>query len=439
MPIRAVCPGCQKEYQVAETAAGKKVRCKNCGGTINISEPEPVDDDALFSQIEEDGAEDEAADSPDIFAASSSERGSLPRKSSDRPVRGARRPVKAGMSRTLKWILILCGGAAATGLLCCGGIFLFLGGLMSPPVASAAAGEPFPVETVRAPAFPEIANPQILQDGAILIYQIDLGTVNPGNSQPAGRMKLRVYLPGGEHAERSLGGVLVGPAGTNLMTGNDLDDASYHTETLPYAQAGYAAIAYSLDGPVPAGADASSGPVLVNCYRDFSAAFAGLANARLALEFVLARLPQIDPQRIFAAGHSSAGTLALLFAEHEPRLKGCIAYAPAVDIESHLSVMTRIPLLRDQLPGLVDFAKRSSPKTHLARLKCPVFLFWALDDPLEGGDALTEFGGELTRLGRKVTIKTVPTGGHFEPMVNPGISLAIEWLRSLPREGAAAP
>src|SRR5258708_39329140 len=93
MPIRAVCPGCQKAYQVAETAAGKKVRCKNCGGTINVPEPEPVDDDALFSQLEEDGAEEESADSPDIFAASSTQGRSPPRKSSDRPVRGGRPPV----------------------------------------------------------------------------------------------------------------------------------------------------------------------------------------------------------------------------------------------------------------------------------------------------------------------------------------------------------
>jgi predicted Zn finger-like uncharacterized protein len=58
MPIRAVCPECQKAYQVAETAAGKNVRCKNCGSTIKIPEPEPVEDDALFSQLEEDGIRD---------------------------------------------------------------------------------------------------------------------------------------------------------------------------------------------------------------------------------------------------------------------------------------------------------------------------------------------------------------------------------------------
>jgi dienelactone hydrolase len=437
MPIRLVCPGCQKAYQVAETAAGKDVRCKGCGGTIHVPQPETDDDDALFSQLEEDGAEDRAADPPDVFAASSSERRSPIRKSSDRSTRGGQRPRKTGRSRTLKWILILSGGAVAAALLCCGGGFFFLGGLASPPVASAEASEPFPLARVKIPAFPGLATPQTLQEGAISIYQVDLAPANPGNMQPGARMKLRVYLPAGEHPERSLGCVLVGPAGTNLMTGNDIDDASYHTETLPYAQAGYVVVTFSLDGPVPAGADASSGPVLLNCYRDFSAAFAGLANARIALEFVLDKLPQVDPQRIFAAGHSSAGTLALLFAEHEPRLKGCIAYAPAVDIESHLSMITRIPLLRGQLPGIVDFAKRSSPKTHVAQLTCPLFLFWAFDDPLAGGDVLTQFSGELTRLGHGPTIKTVATGGHYEPMVNPGISLAIEWLRSLPGESAA--
>ena len=54
--------------------------------------------------------------------------------------------------------------------------------------------------------------------------------------------------------------------------------------------------------------------------------------ARNTLEYVLARLPEVDPERLYVAGHSSAAIWALLFAEHEPRIKGCIAYAPLADL-----------------------------------------------------------------------------------------------------------
>ena len=103
--------------------------------------------------------------------------------------------------------------------------------------------------------------------------------------------------------------------------------------------------------------------------------------------------------------------------------------------EARMNLNERVALVTGGGTGIV--AKRSSPKTHVSLLKCPLFVFWALDDPLPG-DALPQFTDELTRLGGNVTKKTVPTGGHFEPMVNPGIPLAIEWLRSLPGERAAA-
>jgi dienelactone hydrolase len=290
------------------------------------------------------------------------------------------------------------------------------------------------VETLKAPAFPELPAPQTIPQTNVALYHVDLGAANAAGTQPAARMRLRVYVPAGEHAEHSLGCVLVGPAGTNLLTGNDLDDPNYHAETLPYALAGYVAIAYSLDGPLPPGADESNTQILATAYRGFSAAYAGLANSRAALEFVLARLPQVDPARIFAAGHSSAGTVALLFAEHEPRLKGCIAYAPCTDVPNHLGVMLRLLATGNQFPGLVDFAKRSSPNTHMSRIKCPVFLFWAADDQVVAPAELQGFAAELGTLRPNVTPRTVPSGGHYEAMINPGSPQAIQWLQGLPGE-----
>jgi dienelactone hydrolase len=444
MPIRVECAGCQKKFQVADSAVGKSFRCKSCGTMTKIPAPQETDDDAVFADLsEEEGSDDEAPDDdlhnePDssIFGSSSSNRDAVRRPAGGAGRKSRARP-KSGSSNVGKWILIAAGSGAAMLLLCCGGGYFFVSSVMKPPLASPQANEPFPVDTLVAPAFPELGQPQTVEQTGVKLYTLDLATANAANMRPAARMRLNVYLPPGEHPAGSLGCVLVAPAGTNLLTGNSLDDATYHTETLPYAVAGYAVVTYSLDGALPAGSDGSSDDDLARAYLGFSASFAGLANARAALEFVLARLPQVDPRRIFAAGHSSAGTLALLFAEHDTRLKGCVAYAPQTDVEQHLSLMLGLLAMTNKFPGIVDFARRSSPKTHIARIKCPTFLFWAADDSVVAPEGIQQFATNLGSLRQDVTVKTVATGEHYNSMVNPGIGLAIEWLKGLRGEQAA--
>ena len=423
MSIKAVCPGCNKTCRVQESAAGKSILCKTCGVKFKVPSPEKGDDDEIL---------DELIDDSETTGAPPSKR-QAPRSAASGSARGRAKSRRSDLSRTQKW---LAGIAAVVGtvlLICCGGIY-YLFSLTKPPPASAQASQPFPVETLKIPAFPELPTPQTIPQTNVALYHVDFGAANPGSAQPAARTRLRVYVPTGEHEAHSLGCVLVGPAGTNLLTGNDLDDPNYHQETLPYAVAGYVAVTYSLDGPLPPGSDGSNTADLSTAYRGFSGAYAGLVNARAAMEFVLARLPEVDPKRIFAAGHSSAGTLALLFAEHEPRLKGCVAYAPCTNVESHLGVMLRLLAAGNQFPGIVDFAKRSSPATHISRIKCPVFLFWAADDQVVAPAELQRFAAEIGRLRTDVTSRAVTSGGHYEAMINPGVPQAIQWLRGLPGE-----
>ncbi|MBI3865861.1 MAG: prolyl oligopeptidase family serine peptidase [Planctomycetia bacterium] len=441
MAIRVECSGCQKTYRVADSNAGKMMRCHSCGSTTRIPESEAPDDDADFADLSEDEGADDVAqdDSDDSIFGSRSAKPAPKRLPADDAEREVRRPAKAGSSNAVKWLLIIAGSAGALLLVCCGGVYYFVSSMMKPPAASAQASEPFPVESIRTPAFPELGQAETMDDTGVQVYQLDLAAANAGNSQPAARMQLRVYLPPGEHAAGSLGCVLVAPAGTNLLTGNGLDDPDYHSEALPYALAGYAVVTYSLDGALTAGLEDASDSEMSTAYRAFSAAFGGLANARAALEFVLARLPQVDARRIFAAGHSSAGTLSLLFAEHEPRLKGCIAYAPQPNVEEHLSAMLRLLTLTGGYPGIVDFVRRSSPQTHMARIKCPVFLFWSADDSVVTPHDIQRFATDLGKLRQDVTVKTVPTGDHFNSMVDPGMGLAIEWLKTQPGEKPPAP
>lgn len=72
---------------------------------------------------------------------------------------------------------------------------------------------------------------------------------------------------------------------------------------------------------------------------------------------------------------------------------------------------------------------QSFPKTHEARLNCPVFLFHADDDsnvPCADSRACEQ---RLKSLGKNVTLVTVPTGNHYQSMIDQGIPRAIEWLK----------
>ena len=315
-------------------------------------------------------------------------------------------------------------------------VSLFRGGLGQNDVVEqvadvTAADELFAVESVPTPEFPELGPPQQPLPGGELVHLVDFQTQQQPDQLPGSRMKLRVYLPPGNHPPGSLGCVLVAPAGTTLLTGTDLDDSDYHDETLPYVKAGMAVVLYSLDGPVD-NVETATDAEVVAAYKKFSAACAGLVNGRNALEFVLARMPQVDADRIYTAGHSSAGTLSLLLAEHEPRVNACIAYAPATDVERRMADLTANRQMVRLFPGLEDFLKQSSPLTHTAHLKCPVFLFHARDDSNVSWTDTQTFAFRVGSSGTQPTTKFVGFGEHYDSMILQGIPGAIDWLSELP-------
>ena len=112
-------------------------------------------------------------------------------------------------------------------------------------------------------------------------------------------------------------------------------------------------------------------------------------------------MPQVDAKRVYTAGHSSAGVAALLVAEHEPAIKGCAAFAPAIDLAKRFGAREVRQL---QTIGLGDLVVRYSPKNNEAKLNCPVLLFHARDDsnvPVADTEAAA---ARLKALGKSVTL-----------------------------------
>ncbi|MEM7385231.1 MAG: DUF4190 domain-containing protein [Verrucomicrobiota bacterium] len=273
------------------------------------------------------------------------------------------------------------------------------------------------------PEFPALPDFSVLPGSGVRVCQVSVSESGPGGS-----MSFRVYLPAKE-GMRGIPCVLVAPAGTNLMSGADLDpltDRSYHKEALPYAEAGMAAILYSIDGP---GERRATGEKVIDSYERFRDSGAGVINGRNAFYFACRRLPMIDPDAIFSAGHSSAGTLALLLAAHEPQLAGSLAYCGAPDVEKHLQevIDDRGAFLFE---GLRGFSRRSSPRTHLAHMNRPLFLFFSRDDsmrPIADGE---KFIREAREAGVSVDVKIVEEGDHYQSMIREGIPAGIDWIRN---------
>lgn len=299
--------------------------------------------------------------------------------------------------------------------LICGGSVWYL--MSPPPVNDAVANQPFVVSEVPVTQFPARGAAEEIEPG-VDFFEVVLPDTDGDYSPPGNGGRLWIYVPRGETPAASRPCILIAPAGSSLIDGKALGEGSMD-EHIPYAQSGCVVVAYELDGFVEG--DASFG--------QFEAAQAGLVNGRNALEYTLKHLDMVDPKQIYAAGHSSAATAALLFAEHEPRLAGCMAYAPAVDVEKFVHPVLR-RMVEAVKPGINDSIARSSPARHIAQLKCPTFLFVAEDDATVSASDIKKFHADLQAAGGKSILKTVPAGGHYMPMIDEGIPAAIEWLKT---------
>jgi dienelactone hydrolase len=277
---------------------------------------------------------------------------------------------------------------------------------------------------VAAPAdpttFPPLGPARRVKPGVLLHEQVV--------GQGVAATRVGVYLPE-KPPEGKLPCVLIAPAGTPLIYGMNLAPGD-QAEHVPYVRAGFAVVAYSLSGHVQ---DPRSDAQVAEGVRAFMQADGGLVNARTALDYALARVGKIDPERVYAAGHSSAATVALLVAEHDPRVKACVAYAPVTDVPARLGPQT-INMVSRQIGGFREFVERISPRTHLEKLQCPVFLFHARNDKNVPVAQSVTFANDLKKTNPKVKLVQVPTGGHHPAMIQQGIPQAIAWLKGLAKE-----
>jgi dienelactone hydrolase len=441
MAISFECAGCGKLYTVGDNLAGKIGQCKQCGQQMTI----PTESDSEPYGLEIQEPEPEPAPEPLPEAASIPPRSFKPAPQSaisgrslyDAPA--ASPPKKSffggggnGWGGGIGVLIVLVGIGLRTYSRWERGQARNARNAQANALAPGNNGPNFnPMAGPRAnrsgpialPNFPDSGPAREIEPG-IMLREVTLGPARPPMGlTPGFGGKLWLYLPSGEHQPRSLPCILITGAGSTLLTGMDLGDGD-RPEHLPYVRAGFAVLAFELDGPL-ANWNTANQMERKQAMVRFLNARAGLVNAHIALEYALAKVPEVDPSRISVAGHSSAGTLAVLFAEHEPRLKACVAFAPALDIEKHFGPEDVAQLTG---AGMGDLCVRYSPKRNEDTLKVPLFLFHARDDsntPVVDSEA---FAADLQARGKPVTLDLVPSGNHYDSMINEGIPHAIAWL-----------
>ena len=238
-------------------------------------------------------------------------------------------------------------------------------------------------------------------------------------------MEVDLYLPAGRHEAKSLPCVLIAPAGSGTHGG--IIDDSDRPEHYPYVRAGFAVLAYELSGAVdnPQSQQHTYADI-VGPTRAFKNADGGLINGKIAIDYVLAKVPEVDPNQLFACGHSSAAVVALNLARGDSRIHGCCAYAPRTDVEEWWND----PKLEQFIPGFNAFTREKSPLRHASEFDCPVYLFHADDDktvPLDDNEA---FEAAMKQAGKQITFQRVPTGDHYDSMIQQGIPGGIKFMEA---------
>jgi dipeptidyl aminopeptidase/acylaminoacyl peptidase len=233
--------------------------------------------------------------------------------------------------------------------------------------------------------------------------------------------------------------IFIAPAGVPPFVGNgfgtDLDRQRY-PEHLPYVHAGFAVVAYDTDGELSHPDNVTYEEVKAAA-ASFKDAEAGVFNARHAIDYVLKMVPAIDPKRLYAAGHSSAGRIALLVAENDPRITACVAYAPVTDVERRVRENARDAgrYLHSNLAGFDDFLERTSPLRQAARLHCPLFLYHSSEDHRISITDSEAFATALTATNPQVTFIRGTRGDHYDSMIDDGLPRAIDWLKERSSQG----
>ena len=428
--LQIQCGGCQTQLRVSTDAIGKTIACPKCGNKMKLAKPTSS---APSEQEVEVGFPDMKQE--DLFG--------LPATSCSMPSVTNKGPAGTKKSSTPWPLIIGIAGAAAVLLFLASVGVIFLSSMIKGPNVTASVPQKNPpalpvnsptttqsiskLKPTSSGEFPKLGQWLPFGNTGILWQRVEIPR---SGSSP---LKLNVFMPKGSHADKSLPVVFEAPAGTPLLHGASIEIPQPATEYLPFTDAGMITVSFEIDGPMRGDLSPEDGEkywqTLNGAFQKFLIADAGVENGKMAIDFVLDKLPMADPKRLIIWGHSSAASLSLLLASKDPRLSRCIAMAPITDLNLRLGELLQEPGIVRRLPNLKNYLVAGSPMTHIAALKCPVFIAHAKNDDNEPFQHTKTFVNEFQKAGGKITFLELEREGHGEPLLEAGIPKVIDWLK----------
>ena len=170
--------------------------------------------------------------------------------------------------------------------------------------------------------------------------------------------------------------------------------------------------------------DEDQGYMFLNLQLPQAASLQRTEATAAQIEDMLAKTPGVDPDRIFIAGHSAGGTLAMLGAMTSKRFKACASFSGSPDQVSFARAQDELVVFDKAKPQ--EFAMRS-PLAYYQSFKCPARFYY--------GDEELAFKFSTQKLAEKASgagtdAKAVEiTGDHFTA-VDPAIRQAITFFQS---------
>lgn len=287
--------------------------------------------------------------------------------------------------------------------------------------------EPFDLSEIAPLALPPRPSGQRIGADAIE-FVTDLGVPD---GQPGHDSQVRVVLPS-KMPSGKVPALVVNGSGAYLFSGMILSDEDIEP-MLPYVNQGFAVIAYETDGCQPSFERDPTPSDIAEMTRNYVASKAGLVNAERALSFALKRFPEIDANQLYAIGHSSGGKQALLLSSHDKRIRGCVAFAPAcqMDMGSKMSVARIGGVDGDVLSREVE---RSMPIVHADKTTAPMLLVYSKSDRITRPSEVLTYAKAI---GKGAVAVPVKCDGHGS-VPDAGYKLALAWLRTQVKRNAGS-
>ena len=393
MAIEINCGTCGKRYRVLDSLAGKKARCKGCGGVMLV--PAGATGDPLDG-LDLDGFAFEPAQ-PAMSA---------PPQIRTQPPQRAPRLAGSALKVSRPVLFAALGGLVVSAI---GVIAIFYPHLFTSSERDPAVLMPDGPPTVReaqleGPAKAEVARSLAeARRGFTTRLVRKTSATEPVPVPPKGMFDLVKYTsPAGELSAY----VSVAPADGRkrpaiiwLIGGfdNGIGEAAWEPADPENDQSARAFREAGIIMMYPSLRGGNDNPG----HREH---FFGEVDDVLAAAEYLARQPFVDPERIYLGGHSTGATLALLVVESSARFRAAFCFGPVSDPMGY--GLTRVPFdIRN--PGEQELR---APGRWLSAIRTPTFVFEGTGSP-GNIDELREMARETAN--PLVQFHPITRGDHF--------------------------